>query len=149
MPRIGFVLTATATMIGFALAGCSALTFDQLRQSPAPPSPQTLQFQSEPTGADVRTAQGGTCQTPCSLALPVGSQAVTFAKSGFLSQTVQISVDQPPPDHSFFSKKPPPTLTPNPVKVVLQIAPPPPDIPAPPPRQPPAPPPNTLRWFPS
>jgi hypothetical protein len=149
MARIGLVLTTTAATLSYALAGCSALTLDQLRQSPSPPSPQTMQFQSEPTGVDVRTAQGVTCQTPCSLALPVGSQSVTFAKSGFLSQTVQISVDQPPPEHSFFSKKPPPTLTPNPVRVVLQIAPPPPDKPAPPPRPPAAPPVNSLRWFPS
>ena len=52
---------------------------------------------------------GQTCQTPCSLTLAVESQSVTFAKNGFLPQTIAISVDQPPPEHSFFSKTPPPT----------------------------------------
>lgn len=149
MPRIGFALTATAATISYALAGCSALMFDRSQQRPSPPSPQTLQFQSEPTGADVHTVQGQMCQTPCSLALPVESQLVTFAKNGFLSQTVQISVDQPPPEHSFFSKRPPPTLRPNQVRVVLQTAPPPLERPAPPPRQPAPPPVNTIPWFPS
>jgi hypothetical protein len=156
MPRSGFVLIATAATISHALAGCSALMLD--RPQPKPPSPQTLQFQSEPAGADVRTAQGEMCQTPCSLALPVESQSVTFAKNGFASQTVQITVDQPPPEHSFFADRPPPTMTPNPVRVVLQLAPPPPLVvqPTPPAAQPApartraAPPPgNSIPWFPS
>ena len=124
MPRIGFVLTATAVVISSALGGCSALLFDRLQQTPSLPSTQTLQFQSVPAGAEVRTVQGQTCQTPCSLALPLESQSVTFAKNGFLPQTVQITVDQPPEEHSFFAKRPPPTLTPNPVKAALLVAPP-------------------------
>jgi hypothetical protein len=159
MPRIAFVLTAIAAMMSCALAGCSALKFDLTRQATSPPSPQTVQFESEPTGADVRTAQGLTCQTPCSLALPVASQSVIFAKNGFVSQTVLISVDQPPAKHSFFSKRPPPTLKPNPVKALLLVAPPPAPFVqvAPPLAQPaptlaePAPPPShdTIPWFPS
>lgn len=133
MSRTGFVIAAAAVAISCALAGCSALMLDWPRAKPPPSAPETLQFQSVPTGADVRDAQGRTCQTPCSLALPVESQAVTFAKNGFLSHTVQINVEQPPAEHSFFSKSPPPILVPNPVRVVLQIAPPPPE-PAPPPK---------------
>jgi hypothetical protein len=149
MPRSGFVLTASAVTMSFALGGCSTLMFARARQTESPPSSQTLQFQSEPTGADVRTVQGQTCQTPCSLALPLESQFVTFSKNGFLSQIVQISVDQPPPEHSFFSKKAPPTLTPNPVKATLQTAPVLLKLPAPPPPQPTPPPPETIPWFPS
>jgi len=155
MPRTRFVLTAAAVTLSYALAGCSALMFDWSHQTPPPPSPQTLQFQSEPSGADVRTVQGQTCQTPCSLALPVENQAVMFAKNGFLPQTVQISVEQPPPEHSFFAKRPPPALVPNAVKVVLLMAPPPPPFvqpqqPAQPPRPPVPPPPReTIPWFPS
>jgi hypothetical protein len=96
-----------------------------LKQKPSPPPGQTLQFQSEPPGADVRTAQGQTCQTPCSLAVPSESQAATFAKNGFLPQTVQIRVGEPI-EHSLFSKSRAPTLIPNPVGVVLQSAAPPP-----------------------
>jgi hypothetical protein len=46
------------------------------------------------------------------------SQSVTFEKGGFVSQTVQVSVAEQA-EHSFFSKDPPPTLTPNPVQVAL------------------------------
>ena len=158
MPRIGFVLTAIAATMSYALAGCSALKFDLSSQSTPPTPPQTLQFQSEPTGAEVRTAQGQTCQTPCSLALPVESQSVIFAKNGFASQTVSISVDQPPAEHSLFSKSPPPTLKPNPVQVLLVVAPPSqpfvqvaPQLaqPAPTLAQPAPPPRETIPWFPS
>jgi hypothetical protein len=88
-----------------------------LKSKPSPA--QTLQFQSEPPGADVRTAQGQTCQTPCSLAVPSEGQSVTFAENGFLPQTVQIRVGEPA-KHSLFSKSPAPALMPNPVIVALQ-----------------------------
>lgn len=133
MPRMGLAVAAVVAAMSFALAGCSTLMFDWSRPRSSPTSPQTLQFQSEPTGAVVRTAQGQSCQTPCSLALPLESQLVTFAKDGFVSHSVQISLDQPPAKHSFFAKKPPPTLIPNPVRAVLQAIPPPPE-PVPPPK---------------
>lgn len=165
MPRIGFVLTAIAATMSYSLAGCSALMLVRAPQGQSPAPAQTVQFASEPAGADVHTTQGQTCQTPCSLALPVESQSVTFAKGGFISQTIQVSVDQPPAKHSFFSifsTKPPPTLTPNPVKAALAAALPPPPLiqvaplaqpawpqSAPPPAQPPPPPRETIPWFPS
>jgi hypothetical protein len=128
MSRTRFVVTATAAMMGGALAGCSGSSFSTsglLKQKPSSPPVQTLQFQSEPPGADVRTAQGQTCQTPCSLAVPSESQSVTFAKNGFLPQTVQVRVDEPA-EHSLFSKTPAPAFVPNPVRVSLQsVAPPP------------------------
>jgi hypothetical protein len=130
MSRMGFVIAAAAAAVSCALTGCSPFMLDWSRSKPSPPTPQTLQFQSVPTGADVRTTQGQTCQTPCSLALPVEAQSVTFAKSGFLSHAVEISVEQPPKEHSFFAKKPPPILVPNPVRVVLEVVPPPPEPPS-------------------
>ena len=156
MPRIGFVLVAITATMSNALAGCSAWMFDLSSREPSPPSPQTLQFESVPSGADVRTGQGQACQTPCSLTLAVESQSVTFTKNGFLPQTVAITVNRPPAEHSFFSHSPPPTLTPNPVKVALLIAPPPPQpllqvIPqaSPPPVQRAPLPRETIPWFPS
>jgi hypothetical protein len=151
MARTGFVLVAVAATMSQALAGCSALMLARAAsEPPSAPSPQTVQFESVPSGADVRTAQGQACLTPCSLTLSVESQSVMFAKSGFLPQTIQISVNQPPAEHSFFSKTPPPTLVPNPVRVALLIAPPPPPPPpAPPPMRPAPPPSNALPWFPS
>ena len=155
MPRIGFVLVAVTAAMSQALAGCSVLMLERFAREPSPPSPQTLQFESVPSGADVRTGAGQACQTPCSLTLAVESQSVTFTKNGFLPQTVQIVVDQPPPDHSFFSHSRPPALTPNPVKVALLIAPPPQPLlrvipqPAPPPAQRAPLPRETIPWFPS
>lgn len=117
----------TSTVIaGLALAGCSAMpdwTPDWLSSKPASQT-QPLQFQSNPPGADVRTAQGQTCLTPCSIPVPSEPQVVTITKIGFVPQTVQVSVGDVP-DHSFWESAPPPTLVPNPVQVTLQpVAPP-------------------------
>jgi hypothetical protein len=86
----------------------------------SPPPPTALQFESDPAGADVRTAQGQTCLTPCSLTVPPENQSVSFAKNGYLPQTVQVTVRMP--EHGMFDS-PPPDIQPNPVAVVLQPAP--------------------------
>jgi hypothetical protein len=78
---------------------------------------QSLRFESDPSGAEVRTAQGQTCKTPCELMVPSEIQPVSISKKGFVSQTVQVSVGDEP-KHSFW-ENPPPTLVPNPVMVVL------------------------------
>lgn len=126
MSRVGFifnagVMVATATVTGAVLAGCSDSSMsmpDWLSFNKSPPPTQTLQFESDPAGADVRTAQGQSCQTPCSLAVTPQSQVVTFSKNGYQPQTVQV-VAGDPPEHSLF-ESPPPTLTPNPVQAALQ-----------------------------
>lgn len=134
MSRVRLVVAAAAAVVGVALAGCSGMPDwmtpsmpDWLSPQPAGPQMQSLRFESDPLGADVRTAQGQTCLTPCALAVPLVSQAVTITKIGFIPQTVQISTGEPP-DHSFW-ENPPPTLVPNPVQVVLQAIPPPPPKP--------------------
>src|ERR1700677_4073410 len=84
MAHRGFVITTSAAVLVGALAGCSGSSFsrpDWLRPKPTSAQAQTLQFQSEPPGADVHTAQDQTCQTPCSLAVRSESQSVTFTKS--------------------------------------------------------------------
>ncbi len=125
MSRVGLVVAAITAVMGVALAGCSgsmpSLT-DWMSSKPSPPPLQTLRFESEPPDANVRTAQGQTCQTPCALAVPSESQPVTFAKVGFVPQTVQVTAGEPP-EHSFF-ESPPPTLVPNPVVASLQAVPP-------------------------
>jgi len=127
MFRVRLIVSAAASVaIAAALAGCSGSSLsmpDWMSFSKSPPPLQTMQFESNPPGADVRTAQGQTCQTPCALAVPPETQAVSFAKAGFLPQSVQITAG-PPPEHSLF-ESPPPTLTPNPVVVMLQPAAPP------------------------
>jgi hypothetical protein len=46
---------------------------------------------------------------------------VTISKNDYLPQTVQVTLG-PQPDHAFW-ENPPPTLVPNPVRVVLQSVP--------------------------
>ncbi len=126
MSRVGLVLAAVA---GLGLAGCSGMpdwmTPDWLSSKPASPQLATLQFESQPPGAEIRTVQGQTCLTPCALSVPAESQVVTINKIGFIPQTVQITAGEPP-QHMFWENAPPPTLVPNPVQVVLQPVPPPP-----------------------
>jgi len=81
-----------------------------------------LHFQSDPPGANVRTANGQTCQTPCSLAVSSESQSITFEKDGFTPQTIQVAVAEQTA-RSPFSKDLPPALSPNPVEVALQADP--------------------------
>jgi hypothetical protein len=91
---------------------------DWFSSSSSTPQLQTLRFESDPPGADVRTIQGQTCFTPCALAVPSENQPITITKAGYVAQTIQVSVG-PPPEHSFW-ESPPPTLVPNPVQVTLQ-----------------------------
>jgi len=145
MSRVGLVVAAaTAVVMGVGLAGCSAMPDwmpspsmpsmpDWFSSSSSGPQLQTLRFESDPPGADVRTIQGQTCFTPCALAVPSVNQPITITKAGFVAQTVQVGVG-PPPEHSFW-ESPPPTLVPNPVQVALQPLPPPKPVRKPPRRK--------------
>lgn len=120
MVRVRVILTAAAVGSTVALAGCSGFSQyvpDWMTPKSSPPPPIVLNFESDPPGADVRTAQGQTCQTPCSLNVPPESQAVNFAKLGYLPQTVQVTIRTP--EHSMF-ESPTVEAQPNPVAVVLQ-----------------------------
>src|ERR1700720_978431 len=123
MLRVRLIVTASVVALATALAGCSSSSSslpDWMSFKASPPPPTALQFESDPPGADVRTAQGQTCLTPCSLTVPPENQSVSFAKNGFLPQTVQVTVRMP--EHGMFDN-PPPDIQPNPVAVVLQPAP--------------------------
>ena len=128
MSRVKLVVAASAALLGIALAGCSALpdwaTPSWIAGGSSGGAAQPLRFESDPPGADVRTAQGQTCLTPCAIPVPSEPQAVTITKIGFVPQTVQVTVGDVP-EHSFWEAAPPPALVPNPVQVVLQpVAPP-------------------------
>jgi hypothetical protein len=125
MSRFEFLAAATAAVMGFALAGCASvmpsmpgwMTPNWMSSKSSVSSMQSLRFESDPPGAEVRTAQGQTCKTPCEMMVPSEIQPVSISEKGFVSQTIQVSVGDPP-KHSFW-ENPPPALTPNPVKVVL------------------------------
>jgi len=126
MSRLEFLAAATAAVMGFALTGCASvmpsmpgwMTPSWMASKSSVPPMQSLRFESDPAAAEVRTEQGQTCKTPCELMVSSEIQAVSIVKKGFVSQTVQISVGDPP-KHSFW-ENPPPTLVPNPVQVTLK-----------------------------
>jgi len=81
---------------GFALAACSMSmpSFDLFKSAPAM---ETLRLESEPPGADARTAQGQSCRTPCELAVSAGADlAISFALAGYQPQTVPVRNEAPP-----------------------------------------------------
>jgi hypothetical protein len=103
-----------------ALAACSStpdwMSLDGLKPGPVM---DTVRFESEPPGADVKTSNGQTCRTPCALALPTDATlSVTFTLNGYLPETDQLEVISTPGS--------PPQLRPNPVLAELSPAPPPP-----------------------
>jgi len=119
---------AAIAFCGWALSGCSSLPSMPSWNLEMPRATTTIQFESEPPGAEAKVSVGGgTCRTPC--ALPVASDdfTVTFSLSGYQPQTVpvriQLSSEPIDPDTNLV---PPPRLVPNPVSVELIPAPPPP-----------------------
>ena len=153
MFRARFIASCAAIALVPALAGCSGSTLstylpDWLTFKPPPPPTQALQFETQPPGADVRTAQGQTCRTPCSLAVPVANQSVTFALNGFVPQTMQVEVSQsgelaPNPVQATLQEVPRPVkpVRKPPKTATRRAAPPPPAAQAPPPAASPFPPP--------
>lgn len=115
MLRVRVVPAAIFALAGIALAGCTSASAPSWAPSwmtiePPPPPVVALQFESEPPGADVRTVDGQTCRTPCSLALSLTAQTVNFTTNGHVPQSVPVDVAQSDP----------PNFLPNPVQVTLQ-----------------------------
>lgn len=108
------------TIVGgaLALAACSS-TPDWMNLDALKPSPilDTVRFESEPPGAEAKTANGQTCRTPCALALPVNApMTVTFTLNGFLPESETIE--------PVSATGMPTQFRPNPVTVELTAAPP-------------------------
>lgn len=98
-----------------ALAACSSSSMNDLFK-PAP-SLDSVQFESDPPGAEAKTSNGQTCRTPCALALPTEAPlTVTFTLNGYQPETENIEVVQ--------NTGSAPSLRPNPVSVGLTAAPP-------------------------
>jgi hypothetical protein len=111
---------------GFILAACSMSmpSFDFFRSSPAT---EVLRIESEPPGADARTAEGQSCRTPCELTVPAtGEVAISFALQGYQPQTINVRAEGPAAT-SYADATPSARMQPNPVYAEL--------TPATPPRQ--------------
>lgn len=100
-----------------ALAACSSSSMNLDVFKPAP-AMDSVQFESDPPGAEAKISNGQTCRTPCALALPTEAPlTVTFTLNGYQPETENLEVVQ--------NTGGPPSLRPNPVSVELTAAPPP------------------------
>ena len=113
MSRVGLSVVVAA-VAGVSLTGCSSA----VSSNSSAEQLQALKFESDPPGAEIHTPTNQTCKTPCELSVPSREQLVIITKNDYQPQTVQVTLG-PQPDHSFW-ENPPPTLAPNPVRVVLQ-----------------------------
>jgi hypothetical protein len=104
-----FVIVAS----GLALAGCASGADWLPKFEPAPVS---IQFQSEPAGAEAKISTGQSCQTPCALSLPADKEfSVSFSLAGYQPQTVPVQLTKPQGIET--------ALQPNPVLVELAAVP--------------------------
>jgi hypothetical protein len=81
--------------LGTALAGCSGYSIPSMDMSMFKSSPATVTVRTEsnPSGAEARSAGGTSCRTPCVLALPAsGVSNVTFSLQGYQPQTIAVNV---------------------------------------------------------
>lgn len=102
-----------------ALAACaSGSDFMNLDAFKPAPSMDSVQFESDPPGAEAKVSNGQSCRTPCALALPTAAPlTVTFTLNNYQPETETLEVIQ--------NTGAPPNLRPNPVSVALTAAPPP------------------------
>src|SRR5450432_3522974 len=94
---------------GIMLGGCSG-SMPSLRSFGVSTGPEQVRIESEPAGAEARSSEGPTCQTPCEFAMPPGSDfVVTVVMNGYQSVTVPVRPESPGGK-----------LQPNPIQVELQ-----------------------------
>jgi hypothetical protein len=110
---------------GLSLGACSSMpSWMQFDLPKGAPAATTMQFESEPAGAEARTSLGQSCRTPCSLAVDSTEFTVSFAMPGYQPQTVPVRVVAPTDSRDAGSEgeSAPPRLVPNPVFVELTQA---------------------------
>jgi hypothetical protein len=114
-------------LCGLSLGACSGMpSMPSFSLPTAAPAATTVQFESEPAGAEAKTSTGQTCRTPCSLTVAANEFTATFTHQGYQPQTVPVRiVPSNEPIDPNTGEVPPPRLVPNPVYVELQPAPPP------------------------
>ena len=70
----------------------SWMQFDTPGFMKSAPAATTMQFESEPAGAEAKTSLGQTCRTPCTLAVTASEFSVSFTLPGYQPQTVPVRV---------------------------------------------------------
>jgi hypothetical protein len=112
-------LTFALVICGLGLAACgSSQTLPGLDAFKPKPTTTTLLVQSNPDGADARSSLGGTCRTPCTMAIAVaGDFTISFARDGYEPQTVTIHSTM---SEGGYTTPASPTLDPNVVSATLK-----------------------------
>jgi hypothetical protein len=129
-----------ALVCGFGLAACSSFSMPGLDSKP---TTTVLLIQSVPAAAEARSSLGGTCRTPCTMAIgSAGDFTISVAHDGYEPQTVSVHSTM---SSGGFMAAPSPTLVPNSVFVTLTALPPAAAPPKQPARQRPSPPATTPR----
>jgi hypothetical protein len=116
-----FVIAVCSLGLG-ACAGSGMPGFEFPGMTPAA---TTVQFESEPAGAEAKTSQGQACRTPCSMAVAANEFTVTFTQQGYQPQTVPVRISAGERGDAEIGGPPAPRVVPNPVYVELQPAAPP------------------------
>lgn len=108
-----------AAIVGGALALAACASNSDFMESFKPaPAMDSVQFESDPPGAEAKVSNGQSCRTPCALALPTAAPlTVTFTLDGHQPVTENIEV--------VANAGAAPVLQPNPVAVALTAGPPP------------------------
>jgi hypothetical protein len=101
-----------------SLAGCSSMPSWMQFDTKSAPAATTMQFESEPAGAEAKTSLGQSCRTPCTQTVTANEFTVSFSLPGYRPQSVPVRVvaaaDGSDPEGQ--------RLVPNPVFVELQPA---------------------------
>lgn len=106
------------TACGLVVAACS-MSMPSLDFFRSGPPTEVLRIESEPPGADARTAEGQSCRTPCELTVPsTGEVAISFALQGYNPQTINVRAEAPA-TASYAEAAPPTRMQPNPVYAEL------------------------------
>jgi hypothetical protein len=114
-----FDLTFALVICGIGLAACgSSQTIPGLDAFKPKPTTTALLIQSNPDGADARSSLGGTCRTPCTMAIATaGDFTISFARDGYEPQAVTVHSTM---SEGGYTTPASPTLDPNVVSVALK-----------------------------
>ena len=123
---VAIALGALSLTLSLALGACSSMpSMPSFSLPSAAPAATTVQFESEPAGAEAKTSTGQTCRTPCTLTVAANEFTATFTHPGYQPQSVPVRiVPTNEPIDPNTGEAPSPRLVPNPVYVELQPAPP-------------------------
>jgi PEGA domain len=103
---------------GLGLEACSSSSLPGFDAFKPKPTTTELLIQSNPAGVDARSSLGGTCRTPCTMAIgTAGDFTISFAHDGYEPQTRTVHSTM---SEGGFTTAPLPVLAPDPVFVMLE-----------------------------